>query len=947
MVQGICYFTILSTTYTVVDCGDPPTVPNGSPGTPTSTAFGGTVFYMCNSNRYHMSGSATVTCEASGSWSTRPTCSAICNDQQIENGNIIYNHDTTPRSEGAIAVYSCMSGYQLSGVSTRICVDSHRGMGGAWTGSIPSCIAICDSITLAHGVISYSPSTTPILEGGVAIHSCGEGYGLSPSVRAKTCQPDRTWSGEDITCQRIMCAALPNVTNWTIDYSSGTTAPYDYGTTATYQCNYGHMLTSGGDRVRTCTGDGSSRSGRWNGTAPQCPPVDCGAPPSITNGSRGIPTTTTFTGTVTYSCVTGYWISPGVTTATATCMANRTWGPLPTCQLLDCGSPPTVPNASPGTPTRTTYQGTVTYTCDSRYKVSNGVTKATATCQDNGNWRPLPTCTIVDCGLPPTIINGSPGTPTSTTFEGTVSYTCNNRYRMSGSATVTCEASGSWSTRPTCSDIVCPPLPTITNGIISYSPDVTPDYDLGTNATYTCEAGFYLEGNEVRVCMDDDGMWSGREPSCVPIECPPLLTVTNGVITYAPGNTPAYGLGIVATYACDAGFVLDLSLGGSEMRTCVDNGLDAIGIFDRLAPICAPIECPSLPDITNGMVSYESDNMDSLALGAVATYSCTAGFFLDVSEGDEFRACLDNDGMGTIGVWSGQEPSCVSVPPPVRSVLFQLRLTNINNCPDWVDQDGRIEAVMSEFATEVESHCGCGFLSVVITAPLFRCFPGSDKAVTFRATLTDSRLLTPIQDWIQTNGFIPIQNVLIEVDKSCPVQVSSLADTECTNQPTAAGGSDIAAVVGGVVGGVVGVVIVLIIVVGIVVIVIAVLVFKSRREKLTVNKTTKPDLPPVSLKGVVNTGEIQLYEMMEMGHEYEEVSKFQRAIGGEYEIIGAPSQTTGSESKTLIKTEPSPPTPPTPQPSQATKPARNDTEFTECIAYSMTTHSRPPQPTGL
>ena len=298
------------------------------------------------------------------------------------------------------------------------------------------------------------------------------------------------------------------------------------------------------------------------------------------------------------------------------------------------------------------------------------------------------------------------------------------------------------------------------------------------------------------------------------------------------------------------------------------------------------------------------------------------------------------------------------------------------------DQDGRIEAVMSEFATEVESHCGCGFLSVVITAPLFRCFPGSDKAVTFRATLTDSRLLTPIQDWIQTNGFIPIQNVLIEVDKSCPVQVSSLADTECTNQPTAAGGSDIAAVVGGVVGGVVGVVIVLIIVVGIVVIVIAVLVFKSRREKLTVNKTTKcvnqtfyhsflytysllchkgyailqftilpfplrPDLPPVSLKGVVNTGEIQLYEMMEMGHEYEEVSKFQRAIGGEYEIIGAPSQTTGSESKTLIKTEPSPPTPPTPQPSQATKPARNDTEFTECIAYSMTTHSRPPQPTGL
>ena len=56
--------------------------------------------------------------------------------------------------------------------------------------------------------------------------------------------------------------------------------------------------------------------------------------------------------------------------------------------------------------------------------------------------------------------------------------------------------------------------------MISYSPDVTPDYDLGTNATYTCEAGFYLEDNGIRMCVDDNrmdaiGVWSGREASCV------------------------------------------------------------------------------------------------------------------------------------------------------------------------------------------------------------------------------------------------------------------------------------------------------------------------------------------------------------------------------------------------------------------------------------------------
>ena len=71
------------------------------------------------------------------------------------------------------------------------------------------------------------------------------------------------------------------------------------------------------------------------------------------------------------------------------------------------------------------------------------------------------------------------------------------------------------------------------------------------------------------------------------IECLPLDLITNGVITYAPDITSNYDLGTVATYACDAGFFLDLSLGGSEMRTCfndLDN--DAEGVFSGQAPRC-------------------------------------------------------------------------------------------------------------------------------------------------------------------------------------------------------------------------------------------------------------------------------------------------------------------------------------------------------------------------
>ncbi len=71
------------------------------------------------------------------------------------------------------------------------------------------------------------------------------------------------------------------------------------------------------------------------------------------------------------------------------------------------------------------------------------------------------------------------------------------------------------------------------------------------------------------------------------IQCPPIPAIPNGVITYTSDNTPNYDLGTVATYACNAGFVLDLSIGGSVTRTCVDDlDNDAEGVFDRQGPRC-------------------------------------------------------------------------------------------------------------------------------------------------------------------------------------------------------------------------------------------------------------------------------------------------------------------------------------------------------------------------
>ena len=77
----------------------------------------------------------------------------------------------------------------------------------------------------------------------------------------------------------------------------------------------------------------------------------------------------------------------------------------------------------------------------------------------------------------------------------------------------------------TSSIAVCAALPSIPNGMISYAPDMTPLYDIGTVATYTCNEGFrFIDGvgDQMRTCevggMEGtrEPMFSGSAPQCEP-----------------------------------------------------------------------------------------------------------------------------------------------------------------------------------------------------------------------------------------------------------------------------------------------------------------------------------------------------------------------------------------------------------------------------------------------
>ncbi len=60
---------------------------------------------------------------------------------------------------------------------------------------------------------------------------------------------------------------------------------------------------------------------------------------------------------------------------------------------------------------------------------------------------------------------------------------------------------------------ICPELPTLANGTISYSPNNVMIRRDGAIATHSCDSGYTLSGDQTRTCQANRD-WSGLEPAC-------------------------------------------------------------------------------------------------------------------------------------------------------------------------------------------------------------------------------------------------------------------------------------------------------------------------------------------------------------------------------------------------------------------------------------------------
>ena len=166
----------------------------------------------------------------------------------------------------------------------------------------------------------------------------------------------------------------------------------------------------------------------------------------------------------------------------------------------------------------------------------------------------------------------------------------------------------------------------------------------------------------------------------------------------------------------------------------------------------------------------------------------------------------------------------------------------VNNLITQVD-NGRqkLDTLSATLSMNVEERCQCGFSVINILEPRFRCFTESEDAVTFRAEIigtgeaSPADIATYIQNWITQGALVTFDFVLIVVDNSCQVVVTSILDPECnpltTSSPPIDGQAELT-LLGGALSGL----LLLIIVVLVISLLVCCWIHKKRSGKLEISR---------------------------------------------------------------------------------------------------------------
>lgn len=140
-------------------------------------------------------------------------------------------------------------------------------------------------------------------------------------------------------------------------------------------------------------------------------------------------------------------------------------------------------------------------------------------------------------------------------------YECNANFKLDGVSRQFCNEDGSWGhDAPVCKEIVCAEPDLTENLIVEMG-----ERAVGSLARFRCPRGRSLIGNETRTCQKS-GHWTGKSPTCKPIDCDRPPAIENGRVIVI-NETTLYGGSV--EYHC----VPNFNRIGPYLRKCMDDGL--------------------------------------------------------------------------------------------------------------------------------------------------------------------------------------------------------------------------------------------------------------------------------------------------------------------------------------------------------------------------------------
>ncbi|XP_006039104.1 complement receptor type 1, partial [Alligator sinensis] len=633
----------------------------------TDFPIGTVVAYTCRPGygRYRLIGKSQRRCDISGkrvAWSHEPPiCERIpCpRPPDVKHGshNAMYRDDF---SYGSAVIYTCETGYPLTGDSSIYCTTKD-GKTGEWSGPGPRCGAgRCPFPTVQNGkrISDYKSSYA---YGDIVLFECNPGY-IMRGQSSIHCNADNSWDPPVLVCEQVIkCSPPPDIANGR--HNAQASGNFAIGIAVLYSCKPGYSLI--GTAYAQCTkfAIGCTTPAVQNGWLTEIKPaysprdyvtVKCdpgytlSSPrkaqcqvgvtrcpnPEIRNGRKleGRGSVCDRGDKVRFECNDDYVLKGSYEIQ---CQDDGTWAPpAPTCSLDGCGPPPRLRFAAPleeyATQNSFPIGKIVKYSCQPGYSKKPG-TPPSVKCLRSGEWTDtLDFCTRKSCGHPEEPQNGRVIVQSDILFGATVNYTCEEGHRLLGQPQRHCQISGktvAWSgATPICERIPCLPPPDIEHGSLKYVYEN--DFSYGSAVTYKCDRGYPLIGKETIYCTTHDGQngeWSGPPPHCgeFPAHSCPIAKISNGRIVR--GFKSTYNSGDTVTITCNNGYIMRGQM----------------------------VKCLSPPSIANGKLKGQAS--DTFVNGTSAFYYCNSGYTL---VGKASIQCLAS------GSWSRPYPQCEMVVCP-------------------------------------------------------------------------------------------------------------------------------------------------------------------------------------------------------------------------------------------------------------------------------------------